>query len=134
VGRDDEVWAMVAFLRQLPNLDNEAYRIMVYGEDPPTRGTPEVAPIAVTESCARCHGSDGLGRGAFTSPKPAGQRFEYLAASLTAYAGGVRHSGIMESAAADLDPTDVVELARYYADLPRPAATAHRSELGIGDR
>lgn len=56
---------------------------------------PEVASAAVTKSCASCHGADGLGREVAAFPKLAGQRADYPAASLEAFALGERHSGIM---------------------------------------
>lgn len=40
--RDDEVWAMVAFLRRFPQLNAEQYWQMVNGEVGPTK---EVAPL-----------------------------------------------------------------------------------------
>ena len=33
--RDDEVWSMVAFLRVLPELDIESYRLLSRGETAP---------------------------------------------------------------------------------------------------
>src|SRR5690606_2513650 len=39
--RDDEVWAMVAFLREMPKLDAPAYRELARGGAPPdTPGAP----------------------------------------------------------------------------------------------
>lgn len=139
--RDDEVWAMVAFLRTLPELDAAAYRQLVFGEEVPavdaesTIGDaapvhallgPQAAPRAVAESCARCHGADGLGRGTGAFPKLAGQHPTYLYAALRAYARGERHSGIMEPIAAGLSPDDMRELARYYGGM-RGAAPAPAS-------
>jgi len=123
--RDDEVWAMVAFLQTLPEMDAEHYRQLVHGETRqniqlvvPTNW--EGASTAVIESCTACHGSDGLGReDAF--PKLAGQRPEYLAASLEAFARGQRHSGTMEPIAAGLNSKQMNEFARYYASLKLPA-------------
>ncbi len=124
--RDDAVWAMVAFLRLLPRLNAEEYRRMV--SDPASaRGEvaslsnltmPAGTPRAVIESCARCHGADGLGRGLDAFPKLAGQRPDYLHASLQAFARGERHSGIMEPIAAGLNAEEMRELARHYASLP----------------
>lgn len=123
--RDDEVWAMVAFLLRFQDLDAEGYRRLVYGRIPPAAEAapiegllgPQNAPRAVAASCGRCHGVDGGGRGA-AFPRLAGQRPAYLYASLQAYARGERHSGIMEPVAAGLSPGEMRELARYYGALP----------------
>ncbi len=157
--RDDEVWAMVAFLQRFPELDAAEYRRLTRGEtaegDPddgpdgkrdggaegdaaplralsgepsapaPTTPAP-TTPAIVRQSCARCHGVDGQGRGVGAFPRLAGQRREYLAASLEAYAAGRRHSGIMAPIAAGLGPADVRAVADYYSQLSPPAAPAAR--------
>jgi cytochrome c553 len=143
--RDDEVWAMVAFLRRLPGLDAAAYQRLVRGDEVagddvaalPGRREPRPVPGAVAARCAPCHGVDGHGRGLGAFPKLAGQRPAYLVASLQAFAHGARHSGTMESVAAGLDGNDLEELARYYAALPeasppswRRADSAAALELG----
>lgn len=136
--RDDEVWAMVAFLSLLPELDAAAYQRMVYGdagpggEDAPIHGllgpqdappsSPRVVPPVVTENCGRCHGRDGLGRGPGAFPRLAGQRPAYLYAALQAYARGSRPSGIMEPVAAGLNSDEMRNVARYYGSLaPAPS-------------
>src|SRR5688572_14055 len=43
--RDDEVWAMVAFLRRLPELDAAAYGRLVYGESESGHAPPALARI-----------------------------------------------------------------------------------------
>lgn len=123
--RDDEVWAMVAFLMKYPELDDEGYRQLVHGDIAPvppmqTMAPPDVgpaAPRAVAQTCARCHGVDGQGRGGEAFPKLAGQRREYLAEALDAYAKRARHSGIMEPVAAGLTEELIANLATYYAEL-----------------
>ncbi|ADE16099.1 cytochrome c, class I [Nitrosococcus halophilus Nc 4] len=117
--RDDEVWAMVAFLRVLPKLTGEQYEKLIRGEVPARDGkqTKEV-PSVVMENCGRCHGMDGLGRGVGAFPRLAGQHIPYLYASLSAYARGDRHSGMMEPIATELSPEQRRVLARYYGNLP----------------
>ena len=123
--RDDEVRAMVAFLLEMPNLDEESYERLVYGPAPAEPAVvtleemaePEQPPGPVTSSCARCHGMDGLGRGNAAFPKLAGQRPDYLYAALRAYAAGDRHSGIMAPVAAGLSEQEWRVLADYYAGL-----------------
>ena len=142
--RDDEVWAVVAFLRRFPDLDAAAYREVAGTTDAGSRGgapiedldDPQDVPPAIGESCSQCHGADGLGRGEGAFPKLAGQRPLYLDASLQAYARGERHSGIMEPIAAGLDAEESRALALYYARLENaspPVATrdaARHIELG----
>lgn len=117
-GRDDEVWAMVAFLLALPALDKEGYRRLVREEPGRAVAMSQQIPAAVAQTCARCHGAEGLGRGPGAFPRLAGQSEDYLAASLEAYASGERRSGMMEPIAAGLSPASVRELSVYYAALP----------------
>jgi cytochrome c553 len=129
--RNDEVWAVVAFLRTLPDLRTEAYRRLVHGEH--TTASEGVAvhalpgpgqvPRGVTASCARCHGVDGGGRGAGAFPRLAGQRPDYLYAALQAFAHGERHSGMMEPVAAALSRDEMRELALYYGNLQAPLSS-----------
>lgn len=132
--RDDEVWAMVAFLKALPKIDEAKYRSLVRG-NPDRLGASQQIPSAVAQSCARCHGADGLGRGDGAFPPLAGQPAAYLENALRAYAGGTRHSGIMEPVAAALTPESARELSAFYAKLAPPkgrlakdAASARRGE------
>lgn len=127
--RDDEVWAMVAFLRRFPQLNADEYRQMVSGEASLNREVaplqdllgPEHVPRAITVSCGRCHGVDGQGRGLGAFPRLAGQQAAYLNLSLQAYARGERHSGIMEPLVAGLSDEEISALASYYASLSRPS-------------
>ena len=140
--RDDEVHAMVAFLRVLPSLDGRAYRELVYGEvaaSAPVESLRDLAaevepPRPVVDSCARCHGIEGQGRGNAAFPKLAGQRREYLVRALAAYGHEARHSGIMGPVAAALTPDEQRALADYYSRLPAgdpdPTADATRAARG----
>lgn len=141
--RDDEVWAVVAFLLALPSLDATSYRRLVDGDAPskeselPLRDLSEPTRVlrAIVTSCARCHGAEGRGRGLGAFPKLAGQSPDYLLRALQAYANGSRHSGMMGPIAAALGPEEVSALADYYGELPRgvPSAPLERatSELRI---
>jgi cytochrome c553 len=122
--RDDEVRAVVAFLRELPRLDAESYRQLVHGDG--TR-QDEVTPLAdlslaptddIAAGCGRCHGANGHGRGNAAFPKLAGQKPEYLLRALRAYGSSQRNSGIMEPIAASLTEAQRQALADYYAALP----------------
>lgn len=153
--RDDEVWAMVAFLTQLPDMSPERYQALAYGKraDSDAAITPEhlrtlVDPLGpVLANCTRCHGPEGGGRGTGAFPILAGQNQAYLLASLKAYASGERASGVMQPIAAGLDEAVLEQLAEHYAKLPPvasadsaqpdPAAIARGSELaavGVRER
>ncbi len=135
--RDDEVWAVVAFLQKFGALDAAEYRRLALGEDhSPAETAPtdaldgsETSRATLREGCARCHGTDGLGEsGAF--PGLAGQSATYLRNALEAYARGERHSGIMQPIAASLGIEALDELAGYFASLP-PAPATHRDPAAI---
>ena len=194
--RDDEVWAVVAFLMQMPGMDVDEYTALVEGPTAPatprdeTRVLPDTSlgihsadttaapdtlesrvvmstgeadmitspeddtlgrseaeltegdivkeaasapiegmilpqgvaagaevPVAVNDRCGRCHGLDGGGRGVGAFPRLAGQRPNYIYATLVAYAEGERHSGIMQPIAAALTEEEMREIALYYAAL-----------------
>jgi cytochrome c553 len=115
--RDDEVWAMVAFLRELPSMDEATYRDLAYGEQlaPPADAAGTLRQVLA--DCARCHGEDGLGRGP-AIPILAGQSEAYLLESLRAYAQGGRTSGMMGLPATAAGPRFWPDLAKHFAALP----------------
>jgi cytochrome c553 len=124
------VRAMVAFLDQLPHLDAEQYRRLVYGDEPaiaPSGTLPNLEPqsqTSVVASCARCHGAEGQGRGNAAFPKLAGQRRQYLLAQLEAFAHDRRHSGIMQPIAAGLSSDERRAAADHYSRLPAASDAA----------
>ncbi len=137
-GRDDEVWAVVAFLLVMPELDERGYLTLAYGDlaengDDVNRagaifGDPEPivgegagnTEVVVARSCGRCHGIQGKGRGWGAFPSLAGQRREYLSNSLRAYRSDERRSGVMHPIAADLSSARIIELAAYFESMGGP--------------
>jgi cytochrome c553 len=139
--RDDEVWAVVSFLRRMPRLDAAAYQRLAYGELGIAAETAPSLPLhgqqpppAVRDICWRCHGVDGTGRGPGAFPSLAGQRSAYLYASLRAFAHRTRFSGIMSGIAATLSDGTMREVAAYYERLPPREAefTANSSAIMRG--
>jgi cytochrome c553 len=137
--RDDEVWASVAFLLTLPDLDGARYRQLVDGEEAIRRDGAvlerlsgrEPVPSPVITSCGRCHGIRGRGRDVGAFPRLAGQRPMYLRLALEAFARGDRHSGIMGPIAAGLDDDAIRAIAAYYGSLdqPEPAPAQPREDI-----
>ena len=114
--RDDEVWAMVAFLRALPEMDAGTYRRLAYGEP----GAPVLHATSFDRAlaeCSRCHGADGRGGGPAT-PRIAGQREAYLAESLEAFGRGHRASGFMRIPVSAVEPAQLAALAGHFAAMP----------------
>jgi cytochrome c553 len=130
--RDDEVWALVAFLRKLPSLDARGYRDLAMGqvEVEPQSGqevaTSETASTAVG-ACARCHGAGQNAPPSALVPILHGQPAEFLNAAMEDYARGRRASGMMQPIASDLTPQERERVSRYYAalKLPRRSALGH---------
>lgn len=143
-GRDDEVWAVVAFLQRLPGMDAATYRRLSQGaalaarpSSTPSTASPQPAstptsdgslatttaesvpvPEIIGTVCARCHGVDGTGRDGSAFPSLAGQRAVYIESALRAYADRSRPSGAMSQLAARLNDAEIRDIARYYEQLP----------------
>jgi cytochrome c553 len=124
--RDDEIWAMVAFLRHLPEQNTASYARLTgiaggtgFLDGGVSRGTP-TAPFDPAP-CSRCHGDDGMGRaGAF--PRLAGLSAAYIIKALHAFRDGSRPSGFMQPIAAALNDQQIAAAAQYYSALPQKAA------------
>lgn len=142
-GRDDEPWALAAFLQRYPRLDPASYRDLAFGDAVPAGqpgaqlafGRLDGGPEDPAANCARCHGRDGLGRDG-TAPRIAGQSRAYLEATLAAFASGRRSSGIMGPVAAELSARQIERLAAHYAQLPafegQPAGGARPALVRAG--
>ena len=119
--RDDEIWAMVAFLEKLPELRTPDYLKLALGPASPAAGSDETGLAALDRSatplvanCAACHGADGAGRGG-AAPRIGGQSAAYIELALAAYQDGSRQSGFMQPAVAGLSPADMKTIAGYFA-------------------
>jgi len=105
--RDDEIWAMVAFLLALPELEPESYLRLA--------SLPVPAELAIpVRECARCHGADGRGAPDGAAPRLDIQSPEYLLQALLAFKEGRRQSGIMQSAIAGLGSDELARLAQHF--------------------
>jgi cytochrome c553 len=138
--RDDEVWAVVAFLKRLPGLSEDAYRELALGD---LRVAPQSGrEIATTEgaseavsACARCHGAEGRRPPSSLVPILHGQTPEFLYAALRDYAGGKRESGIMQPVAADLTPDAMRRVTGFYSRLaPPPSADRPGADVALMEK
>ena len=124
--RDDEVWAIVAFLEKLASLDQNAYEELATGSEPkiaraeqkPGLSALAEPPPEVGLVCARCHGIDGRGR-EHAFPNIAGLNGAYIRDQLDAFSDGTRPSGFMQPVAANLTDEEKQKLSAYFARLPR---------------
>jgi cytochrome c553 len=121
--REDEVWAVTAFLVKLPRMTPNEYAVLATGAAAPAVDVPETAgelfgtaEAALIGTCVRCHGIDGAGRPSGAFPRLDIQTPDYLRRALEEYASGLRPSGIMQPVAGALDPDQMERLARHYAE------------------
>jgi cytochrome c553/cytochrome c5 len=110
--RDDEVWAMVAFLRRLPGMGPDEYNRLV--------GLQNTGTFEAARDCARCHGPHGGGRGDGAYPRLAGQSPTYLRQALQAFSSGARRSGMMKAAVMGVPPVQLDALADHYGRMEWP--------------
>lgn len=110
--REDEAWAMVAFLRRYGDLDANRYRALAgYA------ATQSTTADTALEACNGCHMPERLGAQSLI-PDLAAQSALYLEQALAAYADGTRPSGIMAVAIQGLSEGERQTLARHFANLP----------------
>lgn len=81
--------------------------------------------------CAACHGADGKSiQPAY--PNLAGQHASYTAKQLTEYRDGGRVNALMSGQATNLSDQDILDLAAYYAQLPKIEGVASEENLTLG--
>lgn len=135
--RDDEVWAVTAFLTKLPEMDPKRYMELATGA---AKSSPEGGGAKLTDlsgssaealaTCVLCHGMDGRGRDGDAFPKIGGQREAYLRATLEDFASGKRYSGIMQPMAHSLDASELAALAAHFAAFNWQGAGANSEPAG----
>jgi cytochrome c553 len=108
--RDDEVWAMVAFLRRYHEFDGAEYRRLRGG----TKRQGDAVADALLAGCEACHASARSNADSLI-PRLDGQSKAYLVGSLEAFRSGLRPSGVMQTAIGPLDDADIARLAKVYA-------------------
>lgn len=131
--RDDEVWALVAFLRRMPQIPAGEYRAATRLRDGESQGARTIANeglIVGPFACGGCHGARGEGSSLGGVPRLAGQKTAYLEMALEDFAAGTRSSGMMEPPVANLDRQQRGELARYYSSINLDEVAEHN----IGER
>jgi cytochrome c553 len=67
--------------------------------------------------CQTCHGLDGMAK-LPEAPNLAGQSETYLIKALKDFRGGERKNDMMSLVVANLQDTDIADLAAYYAAIP----------------
>lgn len=127
--RDDEVWAVVAFLEALPDMKSDDYTNYAGGKN---RGGQSIDfpanAFAVTgkpkiniSACNRCHDTGDEPPTSPYVPYLGGQDKTYIKRALHEYRSDTRQSGFMEPIAVELDDGRIDSLAEYYAALPAPS-------------
>jgi len=143
--RDDEVWAVVAFLEMMPSMKAEDYQTYANGNagaiskaqnysanEIASQGRPKISLSA----CDRCHDTSHAPPTSPYVPSLGGQDKAYLQRALHEYRRDLRQSGFMEPIAVELDDEDINNLADYYASLKvlagKPARSLSSEGAGLG--
>ena len=86
---------------------------------PALAGDPQAGEKLASQTCAACHGKDGVSI-AVLYPNLCGQKTEYLVAQLKALRDGTRPSPIMGPMAKNLSDADIEDAAAYFSALRCP--------------
>jgi cytochrome c553 len=118
--REDEVWALVAFIEHLNDQGAEVYPRLV--SDLPTPAGElgeELTGVTATalENCVRCHGAEGVPPISNLVPTLHGQSAAYLTRAIHEYQELVRASGYMTPVAHEMTEAETEALVGYYAGL-----------------
>jgi cytochrome c553 len=139
--RHDEVWALTAFVRRLPEMDAGEYEELTLGNLRGAEGGVafSIGARALASSCARCHGDADSVPVSTYIPRIAGQRLAYLRRTMEDYASGARASGIMQPIAVAMTADERASAAEHYASRSarraqgnRPAIASDREQIERG--
>ena len=86
---------------------------------------PVFASTAILETCAECHGADGMGQDLPMVPVIAGIQAVHIEDAILSYMSGARrcaHEPRMCETVATLSESEVKEVADYYADKERSSS------------
>jgi cytochrome c553 len=138
--RDDEVWAMVAFLEMLPSLKAGDYQKYANGNSKDNTDAQNYpasdfvrqgrSSINIT-ACNRCHDTGNAPPTSPYIPSLGGQDKTYLKRALHEYRSDLRQSGFMEPIAVELDDQHIDDLAAYYASLTFPLSQFAQAQSSI---
>ncbi len=88
---------------------------------------------AASAACAGCHGAEGMAIMP-EYPNLAGQHASYIAKQLTEFRDGLRENAIMSPQAANLGDEDILNIAAYYAAMPKMQSVAdEEGRLALGE-
>lgn len=127
--RKNELMKSVAAAISDENAKNIALYFALQKPAPAKTPAPgdQAAGKAAADSCAGCHGEQGVSATPST-PSLAGQDAEYVAAAMRAYKDGTRNNETMKGLATPLDESAIKNLAAYYAGQ-QPQAPKVRKPL-----
>lgn len=94
---------------------------------------PANMPKKVTEICAACHGTNGVGTTPLY-PTISGQHADYIARALHDYKSGARKNAIMAGFAAQLSDKDIAELSKYFSKQKPSLSTAEHAIWFTGEK
>jgi len=87
------------------------------GEPVVSSGNTVGTPPAAVQTCAACHGTDGVGI-LPEYPTIAGQHADYIRQALKDYRSGKRQNAIMNGFASQLSDADIKAVAAHFASQP----------------
>jgi cytochrome c553 len=98
--------------------------MLALGADAAVAADVTAGAAKAKDVCQACHGLDGNSQ-VPDYPKLGGQRPDYLAKALRDYKSGARKNPIMAGFASTLSPTDIENVAAYYASQPPVLVVKH---------